>query len=172
MLSFFCIFDGMKVQLFDSKEQGFKTATITKATKIGEIPMKKDGWQFNWQSLYKTEGAEIYILCLEETPKQVEGMVMLSVMYEEMPYLHNIEVAPHNLGREGRYDNAAGCLLAYCCSKSFDLGKNAYEGYLVFDSKTELIPYYNTKYGAQVSIPPTMYFDRDTALILMKKYLR
>ncbi len=96
---------------------------------------------------------------------------MLSVMYEEMLYMNNIEVAPHNLGSDGKYDNVAGCLIAFGCLKSFELGKNTYKGYLTFESKTELIPLYQDKYGATLAMGQRMFIDPDTGLGLIDKYL-
>lgn len=136
-----------------------------------DIPLKKNGWQFNWKTLYKTEGATFFKLTLTISPNNVEGMLMLTLMNEEMLYMNNIEVAPHNLGSSGKYDNIAGSLIAYACYKSFELGKEHYRGYLTFDSKTKLIPLYQKKYGATLAMGQKMFIEPKIGKHLIEKYL-
>ena len=104
--------------------------------------------------------------------KTIEGVLMFSVMYEEMVYMNNIEIAPHNLGAKGKYDNVAGCLIAYGCLKSFELGKNTYRGYLTFESKSKLIPLYQNKYGATLAAGQRMFIEPEVGLELIEKYLK
>jgi len=143
---------------------------ITKASKQ-DLPSKRDGWQFTWKKLGKTEGAEFYKLSTTEDPETVEGMLMLTLINEEMLYMNNVEVAPHNYGSEGKYDNVAGGLIAFGCYKSFEKGKNYYLGYLSFESKTQLIELYQNKYGATFAMGQKMFFDPDAGKNLMKKFL-
>lgn len=89
-----------------------------------------------------------------------------------MLYLNNIEVASHNLGLKGKYENVAGCLIAYACLKSFELGKNAYEGYLTFESKTELISLYQNRYRATLAMGQRMFIEPEMGLKLIDKYLK
>ena len=90
----------MKVQIVESKSQNKIDASIKKANSK-DMPTKKSGWQFTWRSLYKTEGAEFYKLIIENDSSEIQGVLMLSIMYEEMLYMNNIEVAPQNLGSKG-----------------------------------------------------------------------
>jgi hypothetical protein len=160
----------MKPILLDIKTGQQKLAVISKAS-AGEMPLKKDGWQFNWRSLAKTEGAMLFKISLEENPEGAEGMLMLSLMFDEMLYMNNIEVAPQNYGKDGRYENIAGCLLAFACRMSMTHGKGAYKGYLTFDSKTELIELYRNKYGATPAMGQKMFFTPKAGDMLMEKYL-
>lgn len=96
---------------------------------------------------------------------------MLSVMYSEMLYMNNIEVVPHNFGKNGKYNHVAGALIAYACMKSFELGKNNYRGYLTFESKTELITLHQNKYKATLAMGQKMFIDPESGLKLMKTYL-
>ncbi len=161
----------MEIKILEVKSQKEVEAVIRRA-KSRDMPIKKDGWQFTWRTLYKTEGAEFYKLSLVGESRQTEGMLMLSVMYDEMLYMNNIEVAPHNLGSSGKYDNVAGCLIAYGCQKSFELGKNTYRGYLTFESKTKLIPLYQEKYGATLAMGQRMFIEPEVGLELIEKYLK
>ena len=160
----------MKVYLQEVESGEKVEAIISKALKK-EMPLKKDAWQFTWKKLASTEGAEFYKLSKTETPEEVEGMLMLTLINEEILFMNNIEVAPHNYGSGGRYENVAGSLIAFACHKSFELGKNYYLGYLSFESKTQLIKLYGEKYGARLVMGQKMFIDPSAAKELMKKYL-
>lgn len=160
----------MRVLLKETSNHEPIEADIIEAIRL-DLPFKKDGWQFSWHKLSKQEGAILYELSPCKQPNKVEGMLMLSLVDQEMLYMNNIEVAPHNYGSTGLYENVVACLLAYACYKSFELGKNNYVGYLVFDSKTQLIELYKNKYGATHARGQKMFFDPDAGRVLIQKYL-
>lgn len=160
----------MNPLLLDTKTKEYKAAVITEIGS-GEMPLKKDGWQFTWRNLAKTEGAKFYKIVLKETPNIIEGIIMLTVMYSEMLYMNNIEVAPHNYGNGGRHDHVAGCLLAFACRTSYVKGKGSYTGFLAFDSKTELVDLYEKKYGATKAGGQKMFFTPEAGDLLIEKYL-
>jgi len=161
----------MEVDLIENKTGLIKKALIELAT-LKEIPPKKGGWKFTWRKLIKTEGSSVYRISLLETPSRVEGLVMLTLMFDEMIYMNDIEVAPHNYGRNGEYENVAGCLIAFACKESFEKGKNDYRGFLSFDSKTQLIEFYARKYGATVARGSKMYIGPKEGKELIRKYLK
>ena len=109
----------MKVKILEKSTEIEKIAEIQLLEKK-EIPLKKDGWNFNWRQLFKVEGSRIYKIALEETPNKIEGVLMLTLFNDEMLFMNNIEVAPHNLGKGKKYNNVAGCLLAFACKESFE----------------------------------------------------
>lgn len=148
----------MKIVLKETKTDNEFEALILPAGKE-DMPSRKSEWQFNWKKLVKVEGALFFKVVLEQAPVQIEGILMLTLINAEMLYMNNIEVAPHNYGRNGKYENVAGCLIAYACKKSFELGKGNYLGFLAFDSKTELIQLYKEKYGATWAIGQKMFID-------------
>ncbi len=160
----------MRVLLKELKNENSIEASIVGAQKEN-LPIKKNGWQFTWTKLFHAEGALCYKLSTVISPNQIEGMLMLTLVEDEMLFMNNIEVAPHNYGANGQYENVAGCLLAFACYKSFELGNNHYVGYLSFDSKTQLIELYQNKYGATHARGQKMFFDPEAGKVLMKKYL-
>ena len=113
----------------------------------------------------------LYKLITVDNPERLEGVLMLTLIDEEMLFMNNIEVSPGNYGSEGKYKNVAGGLIAYACYKSFELGKQHYLGYLTFDSKTKLIELYQNKYGATFAMGQKMFFDPQAGKALMRKYL-
>ncbi|MEN0006918.1 MAG: hypothetical protein AAF798_22390 [Bacteroidota bacterium] len=160
----------MEVKVIEKLLQVERVATISRLERR-EIPLKKDGWNFNWRALFNTQGSELHKIALLETPVLVEGVVMLSLFNEKMLFMNNIELAPHNIGAGKKYERIAGCLLAFACKQSFEYGRDTYRGYLSFDSKTELINWYQYQYGAKIARGNKMYFDPDTGTKLMKEFL-
>lgn len=161
----------MQVELINSKTGLVKKARISVA-KSNNIPSKREGWQFTWRKLFKIEGGIFYKISLEETPEIIEGMLMLTVLFDEVVYMNNVEIAPHNYGHDGIYENVAGCLIAYACRESFERGRNDYKGFLSFDSKTELIEFYTQKYGATIARGSKMFIDSEEGKKLILKYLQ
>lgn len=136
------------------------------------IPLKKEGWNFNWKELFKVEGSKFFGITCLNSPNRIEGIIMLTLFYDEMLFMNNIELAPRNLGRNKKFDNIAGALLAFGCKKSFILGKGNYHGYLSFDSKTKLIELYQSKYDATHAMGSKMFFSPESGKKLMNKYLQ
>ncbi|MEO1418441.1 MAG: hypothetical protein AAFW00_24385 [Bacteroidota bacterium] len=160
----------MKTRLLDRKSQKYIDAEIRRV-ELEDLPLKKNGWQFNWRKLYRVKGAEVFKLIITGTSNSLEGLIMLSLMYGEMVFMNNIEVAPHNYGSQGRYENAGGCLLAFGCQQGFERGEGHYLGYLSFESKSQLIPIYQHKYGATLALGRRMYIGPQSGELLIKKYL-
>lgn len=84
---------------------------------------------------------------------------MLSLYNQEMVFMNNLEIAPWNIGSGKRYDRVAACLIAFGCKLAIETGKGAYQGYLTFVSKTQLLQHYEKIYGAKRTTGLTMYID-------------
>lgn len=136
--------------------------------------MKKDGfpkgWNFDWNQLY-SKNSMFYKLVLKSTSEIIEGLIMISIIDNKMVYMNNIEVAPHNYGVKGKYKNIAGCLIAYACLLSYKYGKESYQGFLTFDSKTQLIELYQKKYNAVLIGRQKMFISETSTKKLIKEYL-
>lgn len=102
---------------------------------------------------------------------KIQGLLMLSTIDDQMLVMNNIEVAPYNYGKNGKYDFVAGCLIAYACLLSFKWGKEDYIGYLSFDSKTQLLKLYREKYGAIQVGKQKMFIPPDSGKRLIKQFL-
>lgn len=131
------------------------------------LPLKKDGWNFNWRQLAK-EG-DIYVLRILDS-REVQGALCLKVEYD-MLIMEALEIAPHNIGKSNkRYDFVAGCLIAFACKESFKIPGD-YKGFLTFVSKTNLIQWYIDKYGAELALGQRMFIDWETGEKLINEYL-
>ena len=159
----------MRIKLKDTVRDKLVDAQLILAEKV-DMPLTKNGWKFEWNKLFD-EGGTFYKVIIDEEPQVIQGIMKFSIDSNEMFYLENVEIAPHNYGSKGRYDYVAGCLFAYACKQSKILGKGNYEGWVVFDSKTILIEFYQNKYGATIVHGQRMFFDPETGDKLIAQYL-
>ena len=133
------------------------------------IPLKKDGWNFNWRHLSREQTGQTFVLRTLNSPKQVEGALNLKIEYN-MLVMDALELAPHNIGQTNkRYDYVAGCLIAFACRESFKI-EGDYKGFLTFVSKTNLIKWYSEKYGAELALGQRMFIDWETGSRLIEEY--
>jgi hypothetical protein len=138
------------------KEQDLKTIT------------KAKGWKFNWKHEYKQELRQVYKLATLKEPDLIQGVVSLETLKsEKFIFMHLIENAPFNIGKEKLYHGVCANLVAYGCKLSVEYG---FEGYLSFDAKTVLIEHYEKTLGAMRIGSQRMVIDRASAFKLICKY--
>lgn len=156
-----------------NSKNGTSHLGVIKDVSKKDMPLKKDGWQFNWKELTKNKSNKFFGLYIDG---EIQGI--LAVELAEQPdsimfYLNLIEVASNNYGSNGEYYEVAGCLLAYACQLSANwLEKdNPYFGYVLFEAKTKLVERYQIKYGAELIGGQKMVFTPEQGAILIKEYL-
>jgi hypothetical protein len=91
---------------------------------------KKNGWLFNWASEFKLADRQVYKITIRNNPDIVQGLLGISD-YEDHYYLHLIESAPFNLGKDKLYEGVPRNLFAFTCKASWDKG---YQGFVSFTS--------------------------------------
>lgn len=128
---------------------------------------KKNGWQFNWRTESKISKRELFKLTISGNPSVIQGLVSISDEKDHY-YVHLIESAPFNIGKDKLYVGVPGNLFAFACKISKE---NGYGGFIAFVSKTKLISHYQESLGA---IPfgrgPKMIIYPPTAEKLINKY--
>lgn len=129
---------------------------------------KKNGWKFNWASELKIPTRDIYKLTIANNPQIVQGVVSLEVKIDHI-YMHLIESAPFNIGKNKTYLGVPGNLVAFACKLSFQRGG---EGYVSFLSKTKLIDHYEKSLGAVHFGGHLMVITSEAALKLTNKYFK
>ena len=129
---------------------------------------KKNGWRFFWASEFKLADRKIYKLTIPDNPLIVQGLASISD-YKDHFYLHLVESAPFNLGKNKLYEGVPGNLFAFTCKQSKDKG---YEGFVSFQSKTKLIDHYEKSLGAIHVGGHKMVIFPDSALKLINKYFK
>ena len=127
---------------------------------------KKNGWGFNWASEFKIPERDIYKLTIANNPNIIQGIVSLEVKADHV-YMHLIESAPFNIGRNKTYYGVPGNLIAFACKLSFQRGG---EGYISFVAKTKLIDHYIESLGAVHFGGHLMVITTHVALKLINKY--
>jgi hypothetical protein len=75
---------------------------------------KKNGWQFNWANEIKIPTREIFKLTITNNPTIIQGVISLEVKSEHV-YMHLIESAPFNIGKNKTYLGVPGNLVAFAC---------------------------------------------------------
>lgn len=129
---------------------------------------KSKGWIFNWKEEFKNAGREIYKLTIVGNPKIIQGLLSIEIK-EDHVYMHLVENAPFNKGKEKVYAGVAGNLVAFACKVSFQRG---FEGNISFLSKTQLIEYYEKSLGAIHFGGRIMIIETQSALKLIGKYFK
>lgn len=84
-------------------------------------------------------------------------------------FMHLIESAPFNKGKNRIYVGVAGNLIAFLCKTSWDKG---YEGFIAFTAKTRLMQHYEKALGAVHVGRHKMIIFPEAALQLIKKYFK
>lgn len=133
-----------------------------------EFPKLKDGWKFTWSKLYESN-AQFYGVIYKD---KLQGIIKLRFDVEGFVEMSNLELSPSNFGSKGRFENVSGCLIAYACLKSFELGQGNYRGYISFKSKGELIEHYAYKYYAELVFREQMIIAPTNGLRLIQEYLK
>jgi len=127
---------------------------------------KNNSWLFNWTSEYKLSDRQIYKLTIRNNPDIIQGLASISD-FKDHYYLHLVESAPFNLGKNKLYEGVPGNLFAFACKISWDKG---YQGFISFKSKTKLIQHYEKTLGATHVGEHNMVIFPHEALKLIKKY--
>ena len=127
---------------------------------------KKNGWRFLWAKEFKMPERDVYKLTIANNQNIIQGLISLQVKPDHV-YMHLIESAPFNFGKQKTYLGVPGNLVAFACKLSFQRGG---EGYVSFVSKTKLIEHYEKTLGAIHFRGHLMVINTPAALKLINKY--
>ncbi len=127
---------------------------------------RKNGWLFTWTTEIKYSDRYVFKLTIRDNPNIIQGLASISD-YEDHYYLHLVESAPFNLGKNKLYEGVPGNLFAFTCKTSWDKG---YQGFVSFNSKTKLIEHYEKSLGATNIGGHKMVIFPNEALKLIQKY--
>jgi hypothetical protein len=129
---------------------------------------KKYGWLFNWKAEFKDPKKEIYKLTISNNLTIIQGVISVEIK-ESHVYIHLLESAPFNVGKEKVYLGVPGNLVAFACRLSFQRG---FDGNVSFLSKTQLISHYEQSLGAFHFGGRVMIIDTNAAIKLIDKYFK
>jgi len=129
---------------------------------------KGNGWQFDWKYEFDQSNRQVYKLTIKDNSNVIQGLISFSDENDHL-FMHVIESAPFNKGKNKIYVGVAGNLVAFLCKESWN---RKYEGFVSFVSKTKLIKHYENTLGAvHVGNHKMVIFPKE-ALRLIKKYFK
>ena len=127
---------------------------------------KKEGWVFDWKLELRQPEREVYKLTIINNQSIVQGLISLEVRSDHV-FMHLVESAPFNKGKNKLYSGVPGNLVAFACKLSFQRG---HEGNVAFISKTQLIDHYIESLGAEHVGGRLMIIDSAAAHKLISRY--
>ena len=133
-----------------------------------KLVTKKNNWLFNWRAEYDDLQKEVYKLTIANNPHVIQGLISLTIESDHV-FMHLIESAPFNKGKQKVYVGVSGNLVAYACKLSFQRG---FDGFLSFRSKTQLIDHYIQSLGAYHFGGHLMIIATEAAEKLVSKYFK
>ena len=140
--------------------------TISRITQPDVKLLSKTKWLFDWKQELSFPERDVYKLTIINNQKIIQGLISLEVKIDHV-YIHLVESAPFNKGKDKIYIGVPGNLVAFACKLSFQRG---HEGNVAFISKSKLINHYIESLGAQHVGGRLMIIDTLAAKKLMNKY--
>ena len=129
---------------------------------------RKNSWLFNWKIELDDNTKEVFKLTIVNNSNIIQGMLSLTIENDHV-FMHLVESAPFNIGKNKLYEGVAGNLVAYACKVSFQHG---FDGFIAFDAKTKLINHYEKILGAYHFGRQRMIIPTQSAQILINKYFK
>lgn len=146
----------------------FSTEVLRLTTSDLKQVTKSKGWNFNWKSELEDSAKDVFKLTVANNPTIIQGLLSLTLEHDHV-YMHLLENAPFNIGRNKLYDGVAGNLVAHACKVSF---QNGFDGFIAFTAKTKLIEHYQETLGAYRLSGNKMIIPTESAQILINKYFK
>jgi hypothetical protein len=141
---------------------------ITRVSKGDLKAIRKSEWVFDWKLEFRIPKNEVYKLTTVNNPTIILGLLSIEDKHDHI-FMHLIESAKFNKGKDKIYLGVPGNLVAIACKVSLDKG---YDGYVAFDSKTVLIEHYKQILGATHLIRQRMFVDPIAAHKLISRYFK
>ena len=123
-------------------------------------------FEFDW---YAERAHPIYVIKRKEDfDAEVLGVMSLQdVKHEYRVHISLIEIEQNSQGRNKEIDRIAGCLIAFAVEISFE---KQYYGFVSLTPKSEIIDWYQEKYGFQ-QFGRHLAIDGRSAKIIQNRYL-
>ena len=137
-----------------------------KGTDLKQI--KKIDWQFDWREELRDKTKAVFKLTTTNNPTIIQGLLSIEDKRDHI-FMHLIESARFNKGKEKVYFGVPGNLIAYACKVSVDKG---FDGFLAFAAKTALIKHYQETLHATHFRGQRMFIDTLAAIRLISQYFK
>jgi hypothetical protein len=137
---------------------------------IGRADLKsitpRHGWQFSWNDELTHPERDVYKLTIVNNQDVIQGLISIEVKTDHV-FLHLIESASFNKGKNKVYSGVPADLVAFACKLSFQRG---YEGHVSFYAKTKLIQHYKESLGAVHLGGNLMIIETNASMKLVNYY--
>lgn len=140
----------------------------TEFSKVTGKEINKKDWLFDWNFEIKDKKSKVLKMTTTENKNVIQGLISYEIDANFI-FVHLVENANFNRGKEKLYEGVGGNLFAYACKLSFDMG---FSGYVSFKAKTALIEYYKKALGAEVALGQKMYIGSNASLKLINQYFK
>jgi hypothetical protein len=130
--------------------------------------LKKIDWVFDWKKELKNSIKSVYKLTIAENINIIQGLISIEDRNDHI-FMHLIESAKFNKGKQKVYYGVPGNLVAFACKLSQEMG---YEGVVSFFAKTKLVDHYKVSLGAKVLFGNQMIIDELSAKKLITRYFK
>ena len=121
-------------------------------------------FEFDWISESSFMVFRLEVLSSNE----ILGLMSIDLIPVELRLeIRLLELSKENVGRQRRFENVAGILIASACKISFKMG---FFGFVSLIPKTRLIEHYQTRYGFE-QYGRHLAVDMEKSQSLIKKYL-
>lgn len=144
----------------------FDTAVMRLASTDRRI--RKKDWRFNWELEFAVSEREVHGLTTLADTSVIQGLISIEDKSDHV-FVHLVENARFNQGRDKAYQGVAPNMFAFACLHAFDLG---YGGVISFVSKTALKPHYTQTLGAIVLHGDAMVIGTVQANALVDRYFK
>jgi hypothetical protein len=141
---------------------------IVKLNPIDSKQIKKTDWQFDWHKELKDKSKETFKLTTVSNFDVIQGLVSIEDKKDHI-FMHLIESAKFNKGKQKVYFGVPGNLVAYVCKVSLEKG---YDGFVAFDAKSALIKHYQQALQATHFRGLRMFIEPSAALKLISQYFK
>lgn len=146
----------------------FKTSISLLMKEEASLCCQLTGWNFDWGVELLDQNKRIYKLVILNFPDEIHGLLSVTIETDHI-FIHLLENAPLNMGKDKRYLGVMGNLVGYACKLSF---QNGLDGFVAFTAKTNLVEHYKERLGAHHVGNGRMIIEQISAQLLIDTYFK
>jgi hypothetical protein len=136
------------------------------ATPVKTSEIRKHQHQFKFDFASVSRNYVVYKIHLENQPDIIQGLVAFKSQKGFLDCV-NMEINGFNKHGIALYAGVGKSMVALCCKISMDIGL---EGYISFEAKNRLIPYYQRLGAQRIGGSKRMFIDEIAARKLVNLY--
>jgi hypothetical protein len=136
------------------------------AAPVATAEIRRHQHQFEFDFISISKKFIVYKICLEHQPDIIQGLVAFRYQKDYLDCV-NMEINSFNKHGISLYSGVGKCMVALCCKISIDNGS---EGYISFEAKNRLTPYYQRLGAKRIGSSSRMFLEDAAAQKLVNLY--